>query len=526
MTALAGAVTLHVPSEYNDIYAAIGAAQNGDTVLVAPGHYNGGFSFQGKNIVVRSSGSAGNTFLESPFVDWHCVMFTGGEDSTAILEGFSITNGNFDGESSYTKDPPDHGGGIYITNSSPTIRDCRIINCVAQTGGGIYTQHSSATISGCTISNNISSYYAGGLFLGSSDQQAPFRVVGCTVTGNSAQDGGGFYIWGGSVEVINNEISDNNSDHDGGGIGISSTNVLLYSNIISGNDGGSGGGVFIGSGITTLIGNVIVENAAGIGGGVYCKPEYLLMENNTICMNTAMSSSYGTGGVSITQCDTAIVSNNIIWSNQAPNGTVPNLLVYDTYLSMSYTNLGGGWDSIWVDSTSTINWGPGNIDTDPLFETGPICDYHLSMDSPCIDAGNPASEYNDPEDPFSPGYALWPAMGYLRNDMGAFGGSGIDYWLTVEEGEFFSVESELPLRFFPNPFSSSCTVCYQLEQASHVNLSVFDLSGRLVETLVDEFVPSGMYSEHFDSSDLCSGMYLIRLVAGDISTSQRCIVIR
>ncbi|MCK4505651.1 MAG: T9SS type A sorting domain-containing protein, partial [Candidatus Aegiribacteria sp.] len=77
-----------------------------------------------------------------------------------------------------------------------------------------------------------------------------------------------------------------------------------------------------------------------------------------------------------------------------------------------------------------------------------------------------------------------------------------------------------------NPFSSSCTVCYQLDEASQVNLSVFDLSGRLVETLVDGVVPAGMYSEYFDGSGLCSGMYLIRLVAGEHVAFRRCIIIR
>jgi hypothetical protein len=69
-------------------------------------------------------------------------------------------------------------------------------------------------------------------------------------------------------------------------------------------------------------------------------------------------------------------------------------------------------------------------------------------------------------------------------------------------------------------------VCYQITDASHVVLSVFDLSGRLVETLVDKVVPAGMYSEYFDGSGLCSGMYMIRLVAGEHATSRRCIIIR
>ncbi|MCD4848983.1 MAG: hypothetical protein K8R76_12430 [Candidatus Aegiribacteria sp.] len=47
-----------------------------------------------------------------------------------------------------------------------------------------------------------------------------------------------------------------------------------------------------------------------------------------------------------------------------------------------------------------------------------------------------------------------------------------------------------------------------------------------VETLVDEVVPAGMYSEYLDGSGLCSGMYLIRLLAGEHAASRRCIIIR
>ncbi len=525
--ALLTADTFLVPSEYPSIHDAISAAQDGDTVLVSPGQYCGGFSFQGKNIVLRSSGSANNTFIESPFSSFHCVSITGGEDSTAVLEGFSITNMNFDGTSHEGRDPVANGGGIYITNSSPTIRNNVISNCeVSEFGGGIYIMNSSSCLTENTIINSYAHGSGGGIRVGgNSINGQPLRIIDCTISNNEAQITGGMSITHSNAEIINNTIINNVGLGQGaGGIGIYSPSVLLYSNYISGNEGGRGGGVAI-SGNVTLIGNIIVENQAGIGGGIACYGNYLLMENNTVCMNTAISDPYGTGGLRIVNCDTAFVTNNIIWGNQAPNGTVPNILIYDTYTTISYSNIGGGIDSIWIDPTSTLIWGPGNIDIDPQFETGPLGDYHLSLGSPCIDAGNPDWEYNDPEDPFNPGYALWPAMGTTRNDMGAFGGGGVNYWLTVEE-ESFTPETMLVLKSFPNPFSSSCTVCYQLDESSQVNLSVFDLSGRLIETLVDEVVHAGMYSEYFDGSGLFSGMYLIRLVAGEHAASRRCIVVR
>ncbi|MCK4506346.1 MAG: T9SS type A sorting domain-containing protein, partial [Candidatus Aegiribacteria sp.] len=298
----------------------------------------------------------------------------------------------------------------------------------------------------------------------------------------------------------------------------------ILSNNIVGNDGGQGGGICIDGGEATLIGNLIIENTAGYGGGV---GEYshsnVYLENNTIAFNSAAVR----GGGLQSKNDSISITNSIFWGNNAPIGSQIYLLAFadSTQAFIEYSNVEYGQDSIFLDTYATLNWGPGNIDIDPQFETGPLGDYHLSYSSPCIDAGNPAWEYNDPEDPFNPGYALWPAMGTTRNDMGAFGGGGVNYWLTAEE-ESFAPEAGLVLKSFPNPFSTSCTVCYQLDENSHVILSVFDLSGRLIETLVDEVVPAGMYSEYFDGSGLCSGMYLIRLVAGEHAASRRCIIIR
>ena len=526
--ALLPADTLLVPSEYPSIQSAISASQNGDTVLVSPGEYGGPVGFQGKNIVVMSTGGSENTLIRT-FMDFHCVMFTGGEDSTAVLEGFTLRNQISDGAASGKQEVVDHGGGLYITNSSPTIQNNVITDCVTDGGGaGIYVSNSSSRIENCTVSNNhaYGPSKGGGICATNVGDISPFTIIDCNITNNEAQDGGGLYIWGDTAVVINNNISDNYSDHHGGGIGISGTNVLLCGNYIAGNDGWSGGGVRISSaGEVTLIGNLIVENTAVYGGGV---GEYshsnVYLENNTIAFNSATVR----GGGLQSKNDSIFVTNSIIWGNNAPIGSQIYLLAFadSTQAFIEYSNVEYGQDSIFLDTYATLNWGPGNIDIDPQFETGPLGDYHLSYGSPCIDAGNPDWEYNDPEDPFNPGYALWPAMGTTRNDMGAFGGGAVNYWLSVGEEESSSPETMLVLKSFPNPFSTSCTVCYQLDEASQVNLSVFDLSGRLVETLVDEIVPAGMYSEYFDGSGLCSGMYLIRLVAGDLSTSSRCIVIR
>ncbi len=64
---------------------------------------------------------------------------------------------------------------------------------------------------------------------------------------------------------------------------------------------------------------------------------------------------------------------------------------------------------------------------------------------------------------------------------------------------------------YPNPFNSSVTVEYSLEGSSHVNLSVFDLSGKKVESLIDGRMNAGNHSAVWSPEDVSSGIYIVRL---------------
>ena len=64
---------------------------------------------------------------------------------------------------------------------------------------------------------------------------------------------------------------------------------------------------------------------------------------------------------------------------------------------------------------------------------------------------------------------------------------------------------------YPNPFNPTTTIRFELSAASYVSLRVFDLNGRLVETLVDKSLTAGAHSVSFDAGNLASGMYLYRL---------------
>jgi hypothetical protein len=72
---------------------------------------------------------------------------------------------------------------------------------------------------------------------------------------------------------------------------------------------------------------------------------------------------------------------------------------------------------------------------------------------------------------------------------------------------------------FPNPFNGNTTIQYEISTISNVNLKIYDILGREVKTLVDEFQVAGPKTVSFDASGLPSGVYFYRLHAWNTSAS-------
>jgi hypothetical protein len=85
------------------------------------------------------------------------------------------------------------------------------------------------------------------------------------------------------------------------------------------------------------------------------------------------------------------------------------------------------------------------------------------------------------------------------------------------------VTSDVPHEFmlhqnYPNPFNPSTTIRYEFPRASHVTLTVYDLLGREVATLVNGVQGPGYKSVEWNASRMSSGVYFYQLTAGDPST--------
>lgn len=79
---------------------------------------------------------------------------------------------------------------------------------------------------------------------------------------------------------------------------------------------------------------------------------------------------------------------------------------------------------------------------------------------------------------------------------------------------------------YPNPFTSSATIGFTLPTAQQVRLTVYDVLGRRVATLIDGVRQAGDQTVRFDASSLPSGMYLYRLEAGSTQLTQRITLVR
>ncbi|MFK7846156.1 MAG: T9SS type A sorting domain-containing protein [Rhodothermales bacterium] len=73
---------------------------------------------------------------------------------------------------------------------------------------------------------------------------------------------------------------------------------------------------------------------------------------------------------------------------------------------------------------------------------------------------------------------------------------------------------------YPNPFVPATTIRFSVPEPEHVSITIFDVTGREVHDLVDQFMQAGTYSIPWDATGMASGMYLYRLRIGAFSTSK------
>ncbi len=194
---------------------------------------------------------------------------------------------------------------------------------------------------------------------------------------------------------------------------------------------------------------------------------------------------------------------------------------------------------IWCDVTlpNGTNFGP---------VLGPITDFNLPSSwtgnrdkSQAIPAGAPSGTYS-----YNAYIGIYPD---IISDQDSFdfdktGDDGSGDWLSewILSGEGFDElgggntkgDSRIAptqfalLQVTPNPFNPSTAISYQLSAFSHVNLAIYDVSGRKVAELVDGWRDAGVHEVTFDGSELASSVYIYRLVTGDFTANGKMVLMK
>jgi Bacterial TSP3 repeat len=318
-----------------NIQDAVDASTNGDLILVTNGVYQAGgrLSSDGASnrVVVADAMTLQSVNGQTAtLIDggntMRCVYLTNG----AVLSGFTVADGNVTGGL---------GGGIYCASTNAIVENCLVISNSSLWGGGAYN----GTLENCTLSFNSAGDLGGGAMT--------CVLNSCILSNNFAASKGGAAAVG---WFLNNCLMVGNYAAGGGG-GVYAAvlnNCLVISNGIpnGGNNPRSrptqlGGGTY-GCNLNNC---TVVGNSAGGGGGVCLYAELV---------NLPFS-----------------VNNCIIYYNSA--GTGANI----------FTN----GSSTPITNCCTLASVSGQcITNDPAFVNPATGDFHLSSNSPCINAGNNA----------------------------------------------------------------------------------------------------------------------------------------
>jgi len=350
---LSTAATLNVPAGYPTIQACINAAVSGvDDCVVASGTYHETINLLGKAISVRSFKGAEVTIIDATEFGGSVVTCSVGEGPDTIIDGFTLTGGT--GTLIGTRR---YGGGMYNSNSGPTVTNCTFQGNRAYAGGGMINDHSNPTVRGCTFTLNTAD--DGGGMMNSNSRPT---VTNCTFNENTAGDGGGVFNNFSNL-IVNNSIFCGNRAVIGGGMENYVSSPMVRNCTFSGNlASGSGGGIAnVGSAPTLTHDTFSENNASGSGGGI------------------------GNRGSSppVTHC--------IFWRD------IPDEVGNEaSHPTIRFSDVLGGLPIGAVD-------GGGNIDVDPMFVRPPgpgpdgawdgvdddFGDLRLQAGSPCINAGDP-----------------------------------------------------------------------------------------------------------------------------------------
>ena len=508
-----------------------------------------------------SGGGVGSGTGDGIFYLTNCVIsnnYTTGEGGGVIGNCALIANCQFNSNEAFNN----IGGGVYLSGIDIEVVGTSFLDNTANLGAGLYISSSGLEMDDCSFIGNTCAGFGGGIAIGY--YGSSYNISNTVFEGNSATGGGAIFAEDNGIQVIDCQIRDNVggiylnysnddcmflncdlSNNEGSGFYIKSQSELsevVIENCIITNNPGRGIHSYMNDGDLRVIDSEISNNSVGgvklyhadasfkrcvifgngtecYGGGINCAENAsLYLENCTVANNITTSAGGGIFINPVTDNEYDIV-NTIVYDNQ-PDNIHLTLIPDNLELNHSdiYSNTGSNFTGLIpaeLGVISTINLNGDSCDAyynillDPLFFDPQGYDYHLTENSPCIDAGDPAL-------PFDPDATI--------ADMGAF---FFDQNVGINEEDFTLLPAKFALSApYPNPCNSATVVKYSLAEAGNVSLAIYDVSGREVETLFRGLQSPGLHTIDYHPENLASGICFIRLQAGKLVQTQKIVYIK
>jgi hypothetical protein len=496
----------------------------------------------------------------------HHVVTATEVDSTAILDGFTVTNGYSAGGAVGL------GAGMLNTGASPVVSNCHFLANTGPGGGGMGNRNESHPVVKYTVFTGNDAGTGGGML--SRNASSP-TLYGVEFNANVSDSGGGFLAYDASNPICIDCTFVNNTAEEGGAVHSEfNSRPLFVRGVFTGNVATSAGGGAINAEIgadVVCVDCLFSGNRGVVGGAIVAlesNPVFVntLFEGNTALQNVAGAIHIGIGSVARLY-NVALTGNRsgleggalhatsgwfeavnvtAAGNRAGPTGQAAGAFLYSPggstldnvvlWGNQGVSVIGGGAVTLRRGIVEGGCTPPMNCeavsDTDPLFVRPPFTDgpadygdLRLQAGSPAIDAGLAAylpadvwdlDEDGDTTEPLPIDILGQARMQGAEVDLGAYEGG------VVVAGEPRSSNGAIQLQVSPNPINSRASVTLTLPAAvPAVHVLVLDVLGRDIVVLHSGPLRSGVTRMPVDAGAWRAGVYVVRASGGGVSATRR-----